>query len=116
MSTTLKTPQVLKTEGKIETKEVSKKMDASPVTKNKVVNEVADLKNRLEQAQTQLLKNGELVKDYKAILSLVMKFKTTVGFPEKFTWLWAVTNVKPILQLLKDIVFVLKTKSTELAA
>ena len=107
MSTTLKT------QGKAEAKEVVK---ATEVAKNKVVNEVADLKNRLEQAQTQLLKNGELVKDYKAILSLVMKFKATTGFPEKFTWLWAVTNVKPILQLLKDIVFVLKTKSTELAA
>lgn len=79
------------------------------------VNEVADLKNRLEQAKAELTKNSELVKDLKAIVKLFVEFKLTVGFPKKFDFLWVIKNYSKIVELLKAMLIILKTKSSELA-
>lgn len=79
-------------------------------------NEIADLKNRLEQSRLENLKNLEFVKDIKAIVKLFTEFKAKVGFPEKFTFVWVITNYKAIITLLKETIHILRTKSIELTA
>mgnify|MGYP001559357642 CR=1 FL=1 len=89
---------------------------ANKATASVAKNEVADLKNRLEQLRLENLKNLEFVKDVKAIVKLFIEFKAKVGFPDKVNFTWVLMNYKAIINLLKDTIYILKTKSVELAS